>query len=283
MTAAAAAGGVTRGSEEEAKAHAKALSTRLQADRTLRRLIEEAGGVRGWYDRESDSERLRIFCDRAAEFLIEWARSVPHRIASERNAAFVEAVNRFAHALGRFEQESGRALPSTNEIMERWLDDYPGFMGERNIESYWCPLRRAERVRVKGRQEQQERWRRHDSWRDNPWDLRTIPSVTLYDLLDWLRLHAEPGEYKRFGTSAFRHPWLQTPKGQDPRKPASAAAWWVVRVLRHCQFDRTDARTKLASYLVPRLEEAWCNMTGEAAGGTREHGKVIEGMFAEIE
>lgn len=272
----------TRWNDKAACAAAGALSLSLIADEALARLAREAGalGPCSAHDCRTERDRWQNLCGNLAGFLIAWANTERHDEVRNRNAAFAAALERMIDAADTYERESGGPLPSMNETLSGWLDEFP------NAAGWWrcLPTEGGDPLKVGGRDAAQLEWERHPSKVENPWDVRSIPDVRLQDVLEWFRqLVTDEDRQHSDLQGPFDHRWLRTPSGQLPRTNSAAASWWVIRALRGSLPDG-ERFNELAAQCVGRLVRTWCELTGEAAplsDETDDQGRdVLQGINA---
>lgn len=275
----------TRWNDRAACAAAGALSLSLIADEDLARLAREAGalGPRSTDDCRTERDRWHDLCGNLAGFLIAWANTERRDEVRERNAAFAAALQRMMDAADAYESQSGGRLPSMNESLSGWLDEFPHAAG------WWrcVPTTGDPPLKVKGRDAAQREWERHPSRGENPWDVRSIPHVRLQDVLEWFRQlvadEARPHSDRFHLQGPSDHPWLRTPAGQLSRTNGAAASWWAIRTLGG-RLSYGERFNELAAQCVGRLVHAWCDLTGEPAppsDETDEQGRdVLQGINA---
>jgi hypothetical protein len=274
-----------RWNDKAACAAAGVLSLSLIADEDLARLASEAGalGPCSAHDGRTERDRWIDLCGNLAGFLIAWANTERRDELRERNASFATALERMVEAVDSFERESGGRLPSMNESLSGWLDEFPHAAG------WWrcLPDDGSLAVRVRGREAAQREWERHPSGVDNPWDVRSIPEVRLQDVLEWFRELVVDESRTKSDQIQFQgpsdHRWLRTPSGQLPRTNSAAASWWAIRALRD-RLPDGERFNELAAHCVGRLVLAWCDLTGEPppkSDETDEQGRdVLQGINA---
>ncbi len=114
-----------------------------------------------------------------------------------RNKKLVDAIARLSSAADEFEQAAGCSLLTVNEALHPSPETPEWGLNAKGLNSF---------------------------------DLRNLPTVSIFDYLEMIRQRIEDGSYE-LGV----HPLVATPSGQTPRHNASAAAWFAVRALEVMQ------------------------------------------------